>query len=98
MLNQMSTNVTLSDPDREGGVKGVIRGLIWVYFFLLMFEGVLRKWVLPGMSDPLMLIRDPFLLAIYALAIANGAFSPLAFQNRRFSRNAFVRARQNAGR
>jgi len=70
----MTTNVTLSDPDRDGGVKKVIRGLIWIYFFLLMFEGVLRKWIWPSMSDPLMLIRDPFLLAIYALAIANGAF------------------------
>ena len=74
MLNQMITNLTRTNLDHESGVKGVIRGLIWMYFFLLMFEGVLRKWVLPGMSDPLMLIRDPFLLAIYALAVANGAF------------------------
>src|SRR5438045_3209696 len=70
----MTTNVTLSAPDMEGGVKRAIRGLIWIYFFLLMFEGVLRKWLLPSLSDPLMLIRDPFLLAIYVLAIASGAF------------------------
>jgi hypothetical protein len=74
MLNQFKTNLALSNLERDGGVKQFIRGLIWIYFFLLMFEGVLRKWILPGMSDPLMLIRDPFLLAIYALAVANSAF------------------------
>lgn len=35
---------------------------IWVYFFLLIFEGALRKWFLPGLSTPLMLIRDPLAL------------------------------------
>jgi hypothetical protein len=71
----MTTNVTSGIRVGESGIKRIIRGLIWTYFFLLMFEGVLRKWVLPGLSDPLMLIRDPFLLAIYALAIADGIFS-----------------------
>ena len=51
-----------------------IRLLIWIYFFLLMFEGVLRKWVLPGLSDPLLLVRDPFVLLIYFLAFSRGIF------------------------
>jgi len=45
-----------------------IRGLIWFYLWLLVFEGVFRKWVLPQLSTPLLLARDPVAVAIYVLA------------------------------
>lgn len=32
---------------------------IWLYFILLVFEGALRRWVLPGFADPLLVVRDP---------------------------------------
>src|SRR5215217_1136016 len=32
---------------------------IWLYLLLLIFEGALRKWFLPGLSTPLLIIRDP---------------------------------------
>lgn len=32
---------------------------IWLYFILLVFEGGLRRWVFPGFSDPLLVVRDP---------------------------------------
>ena len=51
-----------------------IRSLIWMYVILLIFEGVLRKWLLPGFSDPLLLVRDPFLVLIYLIALGKGAF------------------------
>ncbi|MEO7312941.1 MAG: hypothetical protein ABIX01_21325 [Chitinophagaceae bacterium] len=35
---------------------------IWIYFLLVLFEGALRKWVLPGLSTPLLLVRDPIAL------------------------------------
>jgi hypothetical protein len=35
---------------------------VWIYFMLLIFEGALRKWVLPGLSNPLLLVRDPVAL------------------------------------
>lgn len=38
---------------------------IWAYFFLLIFEGALRKWVLPGLATPLLVVRDP--LAVWIL-------------------------------
>lgn len=41
-----------------------LKKLIWTYFLLLIFEGALRKWILPGLSAPLLLIRDPIALAI----------------------------------
>jgi len=50
------------DPNR-----GIRRG-IWWYFFLLIFEGALRKWFLPGLSTPLLVIRDP--IALYVVLSA----------------------------
>ncbi|MEY2495548.1 MAG: hypothetical protein QOJ45_2040 [Verrucomicrobiota bacterium] len=51
-----------------------IKRLIWVYFFLLIFEGTLRKWVLPQYSDVLLVVRDPVVLAIYFMAIKARVF------------------------
>ena len=43
-----------------------IRRLLWLYFWLLIMEGALRKWVLPGLSNPILLVREPVaLLALY---------------------------------
>lgn len=35
---------------------------VWLYFFLLIFEGALRKWFLPGLATPLLIVRDPVAL------------------------------------
>jgi hypothetical protein len=48
---------------------------LWIYFFLLIFEGVLRKWIFPGLSGPLLLIRDPVALIIYYQAYRAGKLS-----------------------
>jgi hypothetical protein len=41
--------------------------LLWAYFWLLILEGALRKWVFPGLSNPLLVVRDPVaVLAILA--------------------------------
>lgn len=37
---------------------------IWAYFLLLIFEGALRKWFLPSLATPLLLIRDPIALGL----------------------------------
>ncbi|GIZ10046.1 hypothetical protein [Flavobacterium sp. UMI-01] len=41
---------------------------IWLYFLLWIFEGALRKWILPGLATPLLIVRDP--IAIYIIARA----------------------------
>lgn len=64
--------------DRLPGLKAV-RVLIWLYLVLLVFEGALRKWLLPGLSDPLLVIRDPVVLAIYFFAIRAHVFPRNAF-------------------
>lgn len=38
---------------------------IWLYFILWIFEGSLRKWILPSLATPLLVVRDP--IAIYII-------------------------------
>ena len=45
---------------------------IWLYFILLIFEGALRKWILPGLSTPLLIIRDPLALWLVATTWRRG--------------------------
>jgi hypothetical protein len=61
------------EADRPPGLKAV-RVLIWVYLVLLVMEGAARKWALPSLSDPLLVIRDPVVLAIYFFAIRDHIF------------------------
>lgn len=41
--------------------------LVLIVYLLLIFEGALRKWLLPQLSSPLFFIKDPFVLYIYWL-------------------------------
>jgi hypothetical protein len=45
---------------------------VWAYFFLLIFEGALRKWILPGLATPLLVIRDPIALWLVLTAWKRG--------------------------
>jgi len=51
-----------------------IKRLIWLYMWLLLFEGALRRWIFPGLAGPLLLVRDPVAVAILALALSRGGF------------------------
>ena len=52
----------------------IIKKLLWVYFILLLFEGALRKWFLPGLSQGLLIVRDPVALLIYYIAYSREIF------------------------
>lgn len=56
--------------------------LVWLYFFLLIFEGALRKWVLPFLATPLLIVRDP--IAIYIIY--------LSFKKHYFPWNGYILA------
>jgi hypothetical protein len=58
----------------EEKAKRRVRQLIWTYFWLLLIEGALRKWIMPRYSNPLLLIRDPVMLGIYFYAIKAHVF------------------------
>jgi hypothetical protein len=51
-----------------------LRSLVWLYFWLLLWEGALRKWFFPSLSTPLLVVRDPVVLLIYAVALAKDVF------------------------
>ncbi len=61
-----------SSPIRRNPELVWLKRGIWLYIWLLIFEGVLRKWLLPQLSTPLLLIRDPVLLFIYWMAFRSG--------------------------
>ncbi|MBV8145650.1 MAG: hypothetical protein JO184_11635 [Gammaproteobacteria bacterium] len=51
-----------------------VAALVVVFYLLLIFEGALRKWLLISWGQPLFFIRDPFVLAIYWLAVRYGFY------------------------
>ncbi len=54
-------NLAVTDPNRR------LKQGIWAYFILLIFEGALRKWFLPGLATPLLIVRDP--IAIWLIFV-----------------------------
>jgi hypothetical protein len=66
----------MSTPDPQ--LKNIKR-LVWLYFWLLIFEGALRKWIAPQLSTPLLIVRDPVVLLIYFLALGRGLFPKSPF-------------------
>ncbi len=64
--------MSIESPEEQA--KRRIRQLIWLYLWLLLIEGALRKWVMPRFSNPLLLVRDPVMVAIYFYAIKARVF------------------------
>jgi hypothetical protein len=60
------------DRVREAARRRSIVRLVFVVYWLLIFEGALRKWLLPEIQQVLFFIRDPFVIAIYVLALRAG--------------------------
>jgi hypothetical protein len=50
----------------------IYRRAIWLYLFLLIFEGALRKWFLPSLSTPLVLARDPIIVWLVIVGFYKG--------------------------
>src|SRR5205807_4342781 len=79
----MSNSASISRPTPVADYSATlqnIRRLIYLYLFLLIIEGALRKWIVPQFSNPLLLVRDPVVLMIYLLA----------WRAHIFPRNAFI--------
>lgn len=64
-----------TDPNR------LLKKGIWLYFLLLIFEGGLRKWFLPGLATPLLVIRDPIALWLIILAWQRGLLAANILMN-----------------
>lgn len=50
----------------------IVKFGIWLYLFLLLVEGALRKWIFPGAQEIFLVIRDPVLLMTYMAALLGG--------------------------
>lgn len=53
-----------------------IVALVFVMFWMLIFEGSIRKWVAPQWSSYLYFLRDPLALVIYWIALRAKVFTP----------------------
>lgn len=53
----------------EGDDYRLERKMIWIYLWLLIFEGALRKWILPGLAQPLLLVREPIVIFLMLRAL-----------------------------
>lgn len=58
----------LTDQEKA---RRIIVIFTFIIYWLLIFEGALRKWVLPNAQEWLFFVRDPFALGIYFLAWKN---------------------------
>lgn len=67
MTNYLNLNkLTAGEP------YALYRKAIWIYIFLLIFEGALRKWVLPSLATPLLLVRDPIAIWLTIVGLQKG--------------------------
>lgn len=57
-LSSSSKSINYVSTAEEKTILQLKRG-IWIYFFLIIFEGALRKWIIPGLASPLLIVRDP---------------------------------------
>lgn len=61
---------------QEEAVMDLLKKGVWVYFFLLIFEGALRKWFLPQLAEPLLIIRDPLAILMMYKAVQHNVWRP----------------------
>ena len=47
----------------------ILKKLILSFFFYMIIEGVLRKWIFPGFSIQIYFVKDIFLIIIYLIAL-----------------------------
>lgn len=67
MTNYLNLNkLTAGEP------YALYRKVIWIYLFLLIFEGALRKWFLPSLATPLLLVRDPIAIWFTIIGLQKG--------------------------
>ena len=69
---------SLASPEtvsvRERYRTRVVGAFVLIYL-LILFEGILRKWVMPGLSSAIYFIKDPIVIYIYGCAYRFGFFS-----------------------
>ena len=57
-------NAPTIHPDPDEPARRMVVRLAFLFYLLLLAEGPLRKWVLPGASNALVFLRDPVMAAL----------------------------------
>lgn len=70
----MKTASAFGRAGRNDKIRVKIVLLVFIIYWLLIFEGALRKWAFPEFEKFLFFIRDPFVLMVYWYAFRNGFF------------------------
>lgn len=65
----MTIRIQSINIDTSRSILDQIRLCFWAYLLLLIFEGAIRKWILPGLSDAFLVIRDPIVLYVFILSL-----------------------------
>ena len=63
-----------TDARRRAKTLANFKKSIWLYIVLLIFEGALRKWIIPSLATPLLIVRDPVAIYIIIYGYLNGMF------------------------
>jgi hypothetical protein len=50
-------------------VKEHVNKILFIIFFLLLYEGAIRKWIFPELSKPLFFVKDMFIFYLYIYLI-----------------------------
>lgn len=66
--NRLTKSVNFNKRKQAKDPNSTLKTGVWIYFILLIFEGALRKWLLPALATPLLLVRDP--IAVWLIVIA----------------------------
>ena len=71
----VSSRMSIETPEEKA--KQRVRQLIWLYFWLLLIEGALRKWVVPQLSNPLLLVRGGCCRSVGCSWVSSGMCTPI---------------------
>ncbi len=58
--------------DKKEASRRLIVRLTLAFYLLLVLDGALRKWVMPGLEKPLIFVKDIAVVAIYFQALRHG--------------------------
>ena len=72
-MTQSPNSYVITDIDQEEDRRRIVI-LVLAILWILVFEGAVRKWFAPGLSKPLLFLKDPIVLMIYYLAARNKLF------------------------
>jgi hypothetical protein len=67
--------------EKEAVQNKLLKAGVWAYFLLLIFEGALRKWFLPFLATPLLIVRDPIALWVIITAFNKGILKNNSYIN-----------------